>query len=88
MAASGRRTTSDACASDGRLSSAVVPVVHAPPSIFQGLHHFEPHHHVIVLVIEDMAVPRILAGIVFEARDDGSHFARINAYGILESGFI
>jgi hypothetical protein len=37
----------------------------------------------IVLVIEDMPVPRVLAGIVVEARDGGSHFARINAYGIL-----
>ena len=39
-------------------------------------------HHLIVLVLEQMAVPHIAARITFEAHDDARHHARIGAHRI------
>jgi hypothetical protein len=49
--------------------------------------HFIGPHHLVVFVLEDVAVPNIAARIAFEAGDNPRHHLRVGAHGVFPSGF-
>ncbi len=45
-------------------------------------------HHVIILMLQHMAVVDIASGVTFKSSNDGEHLARIDSHRIFPSGFV
>src|ERR1700754_556435 len=51
-------------------------------------HQFVRAHHLVVFMLEVMAVPDVFPWLAVEARDDARHHARIAAHGVFPTGFM